>query len=390
MQTITRTTCRICESPIKTLFNLGDLYVSTFVKKGEEGIKAPLEMTICENKECELVQLRHTAPQELMYSGHYWYRSALNPKIVNDLKEIVGVGIRETGNKDWGNWLDIGANDGTLLSFVPKTYGRWGVEPAKNLSEELAKHCSFYSTEFWEDIPTIKFPVKTALGTDQANIITAIGMFYDSENPNKFISKVRDALSPNGVFISQLMTLYPMIEKNDLGNICHEHLEYYSYKSLVQLFERNGLEIYKVEENDINGGSYRLFARHYKTGSVKHDEPEVDFQAFYDRLVKNREEVKEFIKDKKVYGYGASTKFNTILQWYDIKLEGIADKSQEKWGLYTIGTQIPIISEDEARKKARYFLIGPWGFADVFLERELAWRDSGGLFITHTPTFKVL
>lgn len=382
MQTITRTTCRICESPIKTLFNLGDLYVSTFVKKGEEGIKAPLEMTICENKECELVQLRHTAPQELMYTGHYWYRSGLNPKIVNDLKDIVEVGMREIGNTGPGTWFDIGANDGTLLSFVPESWSRVGVEPAKNFAKELRKNCSLYTDEFWEDT---KFPKQ--LGTC---VITAIGMFYDSENPNKFISRVKEVLPADGVFISQLMTLYPMIEKNDLGNICHEHLEYYSYKSLVQLFERNGLEIYKVEENDINGGSYRLFARHYKTGSVKHDEPKVDFQAFYDRLVKNREEVKEFIKDKKVYGYGASTKFNTILQWYDIKLEGIADKSQEKWGLYTIGTQIPIISEDEARKKARYFLIGPWGFADVFLERELAWRDSGGLFITHTPTFKVL
>src|SRR3990167_4861375 len=114
------------------------------------------------------------------------------------------------------------------------------------------------------------------------------------------------------------MTLKPMIQKNDLGNICHEHLEFYSYPSLVYLFEKNGLEIFKVEENSINGGSYRLFARKFWKGSIKYREPKFNYSAFARRLEENKRKCAAFIKKevakgKTVYAYGASTKGNTIL-----------------------------------------------------------------------------
>src|SRR3990167_2562353 len=105
------------------------------------------------------------------------------------------------------------------------------------------------------------------------------------------------------------MTLKPMIQKNDLGNLCHEHLEFYSYPSLVYLFEKNGLEIFKVEENSINGGSYRLFARKLRKGSIKYKEPKLDYQLFAKRIELNRKKCLDFIrgevkKGKSVYGYG--------------------------------------------------------------------------------------
>ena len=100
-------------------------------------------------------------------------------------------------------------------------------------------------------------------------IITAIGMFYDLEDPNKFISDATKSLDDEGIFIAQLMCLKSMIKQNDLGNICHEHIEFYSLKSLKYLFEKNGMEIFKIEENDINGGSYRIYCRKYKKGSIK-------------------------------------------------------------------------------------------------------------------------
>src|SRR3990167_3826399 len=113
-------------------------------------------------------------------------------------------------------------------------------------------------------------------------------MFYDSEDPNKFIRKIKNSLTDDGVFIAQLMTLKPMLDNNDVGNICHEHLEFYSYKSLKTLFERNGLEIFDVKENDINGGSYRLYARHYDKGSINYTEPAPDYKAFFERLEENK------------------------------------------------------------------------------------------------------
>ena len=394
MKTARRKTCRLCDSPQLTeLFSLGNLAISTFVNKPQKRNRnAPLELIWCEN--CTLVQLRHTAPQELMYSGVYWYKSGVNEKIVNDLKDIVNQGLSLVNKSDGGTWLDIGANDGTLLSFVPSNWLTLGVEPAKNLQEELAKNCIAHTVNFWENVDTLPLADKNG-----ADVITAIGMFYDSENPNLFVSNVTKHLATDGVFIAQLMTLKPMLEKNDIGNICHEHLEYYSYSSLKYLFESNGLEIFKVEENDINGGSYRLYARHFRNGSIDYPEniTKEDVMDFYKRLAENRDACVSFIntankEGKKIYGYGASTKLNTVLQWYGLPnkdLIAIGDRNPAKWGKYTVSTHVPVINESEAREEADFFFIGPWGFTKEFEEREKEFFVKGGKFITHTPNVRI-
>ena len=232
-------------------------------------------------------------------------------------------------------------------------------------------------------------------------MITAIGMFYDLEDPNKFIKDAQRALADDGIFVAQLMCLAPMIEKNDLGNICHEHLEYYSLASLKYLFETNGLEMFKIEENNVNGGSYRIFARHYKGTGISFDEKydRTDILNFAKRLEDNRKRCVDFIKaevakGKKVYVYGASTKGNVILQYYGLDhtlITAAAERSPEKWGKYTIGSWIPIISEEEARKaKPDYFLVLPWAFFDEFYKREADWRAGGGKFIVPLPDFRVV
>jgi len=391
----TRTTCRVCGSDKLTpLFSLGDLYVSTFVDKPGDSIgKAPLELVYCEN--CTLLQLKHTAPQELMYSRHYWYRSGINLVITEDLKEIAEVAQRMVPLQEGDVVLDIGTNDGTMLKFYPEHVIRVGCEPADNLIEEVRKVTPYVIHDFWNYAAWQKL-----MGDKKAKVICAVGMFYDMEDPGRFIGDATRVLAPDGVFIAQLMCLRPMLEKNDVGNICHEHLEFYSYKSLTYLFEHNGLEIFKVEENSINGGSYRLFARHLKAGSIEYPEKltKEDYQDFYRRIEENKQKCLEFIKGevangKKVYAYGASTKGNTILQYYGLDnslIAGAADKSEEKWGKYTVGTNIPIVSEEEARKKADYFLVLPWAFFDAFYEREKEWLRKGGKFIVPIPEFRVV
>ena len=395
MNYTTRKTCRVCGSKkLSFIFSLGNLYVSTFIKsKKEKAIKAPLELVYCEH--CTLLQLKHTAPQELMYSRHYWYRSGMNPVISSDLKEITRVAMDMTKVGKGDIVLDIGANDGTLLKYYPKDLIRVGCEPADNLIGELKKVTPHVIHDFWN------YEVwKAQFGEKKAKIITAVGMFYDCENPSQFVGDAAKALADDGIFIAQLMCLRPMLEKNDLGNIVHEHIEYYSYKSLVELFERNGLEIFKVEENSINGGSYRIFARRYRKGSIPFDEhlSKKDYQEFYGRIEKNKKACVDFItrevkKGKKVYAYGASTKGNTILQYYGLTnklITGAADKSPEKWGTYTVGTLIPIMSEAEARKHADYFLVLPWAFFDTFYQREQKWLKQGGKFIVPIPSFRVV
>lgn len=401
MQTTRRETCRLCESRnINDVLSLGTQYISNFVEKSEinKGIKAPLDLIQCED--CTLLQLRHTAPQELLYARHYWYRSGVTKFMRDALKDIVDSVENVVELKENDCVLDIGANDGTLLKcYSKKSLIRIGCEPATNLVEQLRNNADFVIDDFWNYENFTKLTQKHSLG--KAKVITAIGMFYDMENPNQFVEDARRALAHDGVFIAQLMCLKPMLDNNDLGNICHEHLEYYSLESLVHLFEKNGLEIFKLEENRVNGGSYRIFCRHITKKPLKIEETikQEDIRAFVERVNSNRTQCVNFIKQKvsegkKVYVYGASTKGNVILQYYGLDstlITAAAERSPEKWGKYTIGTGIPIISEEQARlEQPDYFLVLPWGFFDEFYLREEQWRKKGGKFIVPLPEFRVV
>jgi len=388
--------CRVCGSSVlEPVFSLGNLYVSDFVREPTAaGIKAPLDLVLCGT--CTLLQLKHTAPQEILYARHYWYRSGVTETMRRALRDITENVERLVPLRDGDIVLDIGANDGTLLAtYVNDTLRRVGCEPANNLVGLLREVTPHVIHGFWE-----RAAFERMFPGEKARVITAIGMFYDMEDPNAFIADAATALADDGVFVAQLMCLRPMLEKNDVGNICHEHLEYYSLESLRQLFENNGLEIFELQENDVNGGSYRLFARRYRSGSM----PLADrftkqhYLDFFARVERSKDECVRFIKGevakgKKVYVYGASTKGNTILQYYGLThewIQGAAERSPEKWGRYTVGTLIPIVTEEEARKAADYFLILPWAFLNEFLRREQEWRAAGGQFIVPLPEFQVL
>ena len=405
----TRTTCRVCGSAeLSSLYTLGDLYVSDFVPKDHKGIKAPLEMIMCEH--CKLVQLKDTAPQELLYSRFYWYRSGVTDTMRKALRNITEDIEKRVPLKAGDVVLDIGSNDGTML----RTYSvpgvvKVGVEPASNLAEEGRKGLEYFINDFW----TIGNYTKAV--PKKAKVITAIGMFYDMEDPNQFIRDAASALEPDGIFVAQLMCLKNMLDTNDIGNICHEHLEFYSLKSLEFLFERNGFELIDIDHNLVNGGSYRVFAK-LKNGNppaipgaaerlakYRKEEEGIDTKQvhadFFARIEDCKKKCVAFIKDavakgKSVWVYGASTKGNTILQYYGIDhtmITKASERSPEKWGKCTVGTGIPIVSEDEARKaKPDYFLVLPYAFFDEFYRREEAWRKGGGQFIVPLPEFRVV
>jgi len=392
--------CLLCKNKkLKEIFSLGNLFVSNFVKHNNirKGVKAPLNLLYCKN--CSLIQLSHIAPQELMYRRFYWYRSGVTKIMKLALKNIFYESFKHVNLKKNDVILDIGANDGTLLSFYKKKkYKTIGCEPAKNLQPLLKKNCHFPIKNFWSKKELNKILVRNNL--KKPKIITAIGMFYDLEDPNKFIKDAADSLDQNGIFIAQLMCLKSMIEKNDLGNICHEHIEFYSLKSLKYLFENNGLEIFKIEENDINGGSYRIYCRKFNKGSIelKNENVLSLMKGFVKRVKKNRMQTVNFINKnikigKKIFLYGASTKGNTVLQYYGLNQKSIpfaAERSPEKWGKFTIGSGIKIISENLARKlNPDYFFITPWGFVKEFVIREKKWLKRGGKFIIPFPKFKL-
>lgn len=400
-EVITHTTCRLCgSSTLREVHSFGEQYISDFVDASRvgQGLKAPLDLVLCDR--CSLLQLRHTAPQELLYARFYWYRSGVTDTMRRALRDITENLEKLVTLRPGDVVLDIGANDGTLLStYATPGLVRVGCEPANNLVDQLAKHADVVMHDFWNYDNYRNLAQKHHFG--KAKAITAIGMFYDLEDPNQFIRDAQRALAPDGVFVAQLMCLASMLKKNDLGNICHEHLEYYSLESLRYLFETNGLEIFKIEENDVNGGSYRIYARHYKGTGIPFDEKFTlsDMLDFVNRIDENKKKCVDFIrqevsKGKSVMVYGASTKGNAILQYYGLDhtlIAAAAERSPEKWGKYTIGTWIPIISEEEARRrKPDYFLVLPWAFFNEFYEREKEWRAGGGKFIVPLPDFRVV
>ncbi len=408
-RTTTIERCRVCgSSDISSLYTLGDIFISDFVEQPSQGIKAPLEMVMCEH--CSLVQLRDSAPQELLYSRFYWYRSGVTETMRNALRDITHSIEDRMALKAGDIVLDIGSNDGTML----RTYSipgliKVGVEPASNLAEEGRKGLDTFINDFWT------YENYKSVVQRKAKVITAIGMFYDMEDPNQFIRDAASALQEDGVFVAQLMCLKNMLDTNDVGNICHEHLEFYSLSSLEFLLEKNGFTLIDIEHNLVNGGSYRVYAglknghppilpgaaerlKNYRNEERGMTSKKIHTD-FFARIEENRKKCVAFVRDavargKRVWVYGASTKGNTILQYYGLDhndIEAASERSPEKWGKFTVGTGIPIVSEEEARKaNPDYFLVMPYAFFDEFYRREEAWRKKGGQFILPLPEFRVV
>lgn len=353
---------------------------------------------------------------ELLYTDHYWYRSGTTQTMRNSLAEIVDV-ARHRADLNTGDMvLDIGSNDGTLLRNYPKDVITVGVEPAKNLAEEGRRGINFFIPEFWGGNARATLQKIIDDVGKKPKIITALGMLYDLENPNCFMNDVSQVLYKDGLFVCQLMCLRNMIQANDVGNLAHEHLEFYTLRSLNNLFLNNGLRISSVIENTINGSSFRILARPSNSDYWDDNDTPISlslqlemeglidarmeckqFKAVTDRT---RDLVREFIlkavaENKQVWVYGSSTKGNTIMQYYglDDEIVGAADKSQEKWGRYMVGTGIEIFSEDTMRKSMPdYCLVLPYAFLPEFMEREKneTWRVNGGKFIVPLPHFRVV
>lgn len=427
------TKCRACHSEDLTpLFSLGDQYVSNFVDDPEDkGILCPISLVLCNN--CTLVQLKHTAPQDFMYSRFYWYRSGVTQLMRDALADVVRAAESSVSLRPDDIVLDIGSNDGTLLRAYTKPCIKVGVEPATNLVVEGSKGIDLLINDFWSDDAFCSgldsyelwksYPRYGVPGEfPKAKVITACGMFYDLPDPNQFIEDISRMLAPDGVFIAQLMCLKNMLNVNDVGNLAHEHLEFYSLRSLDYLFGKYGLEIYDIETNQVNGESYRLFVRHKEVRSYQPKPPYQSIDAmtrvnaariaehgldqkefyynFFAKLIYQRNLVQQYVRKqveqgKRVWVLGASTKGNVILQFLGLDrslIEGASERSPEKWGKYTVGTGIPIYSEEDARKaNPDFFLILPYAFKSEIMAREQEWHEQGGKrFIIPLPQMELV
>ncbi len=263
--------------------------------------------------------------------------------------------------------VDIGCNDGTLLrAYKPSKLQLVGFEPATNLVEDAKKGTDYVFNDYFAfDLFRKKF------AHSKAKIVTSIAMFYDLDDPAGFVIDVSKILDPHGIWVIQQNYLPMMLEQNGFDNIGHEHLTYYSLRTLSLLLAKSDLEIFDVETNDVNGGSFRTYISHKDRFPVNMSVSRLkDYEnklfsrtpSIYKEFEKNVRRVslqlrrfvaKEVEDGKRVYVYGASTRGNTILQYCKLDhdlIEKATDANPEKWGRTTPGTGIPIVSKDEARR----------------------------------------
>ena len=408
--------CKVCGSEDLTeVLTLNEQYLSpTFVATNKDNplakIKSPLTLVLCDKSKnennCGLLQLKEITDADLLYKD-YFYRTATNDTMRKDLKELVDQVISIVKPVVQDIIVDIGSNDCTMLNFYDDKFNLVGFEPAQNIKFiDNGKNIKvinnyFNSKNFKENFPSKK-----------AKIITSCAMFYDLEDPLKFVMDIEDILDEDGVWCCQISYLDSMIRFNNFYDICHEHLSYYSLESFEYLIDKFNLKLFYAETNSVNGGSVRLYI--CKKNSRRFEKPELkekldllreeeknlnltqsktflNFEKIISDLrTKTIKFVDEIIKKKKiVLALGASTKGNIILQHFNLtkdKIPFISERNPDKVGLRCLGSDIELISEEKARDiNPEAFIVLPWNFKKEIVEREKKYLNKGGKLMFVMP-----
>jgi hypothetical protein len=403
--------CRISGSThLVSVLNLGDQSLTgVFPKSTDLPVSVgPLELVWC--PESGLLQLKHSCSPDEMYGENYGYRSGLNASMVAHLTRKAQALERVRPLQEGECILDIGSNDATLLrAYQSKKIRKVGIDPTGE------KFRAFYSNDI-ELCPTF-FTADTFLnasGNRRAAIITSIAMFYDLERPAEFTRDIAESLAPNGIWHFEQSYMPSMLRTNSYDTVCHEHLEYYSLAVVNDLLKSCGLRIVNVQMNSINGGSFAVTACH-QNAPFESNAPLINwmlrqeenlglptpkpFRQFEERVFQHRIDLRRLIEalsgdGKKVLGYGASTKGNVLLQFCGLTrslIPAIAEINPDKFGAYTPGTGIPIVSEADAKAMAPdYFLVLPWHFKESILQREKQFLAAGGKLVFPLPEIEIV
>ena len=405
--------CRACRSSsLIPLFSLGALSLcNAFPLEGEEPARIPLDVLLCDPRGggCGLVQLRHSTSTGLLYT-RYWYQSAISSTMREHLATITKGAENLVPLASGDVVLDIGCNDGTLLrSYVAAGIRRIGFEP-NQLHERAKGSATTIVNDFFS---AAAFRVT---GAAPAKIVTSIAMFYDLDDPGTFADDVRECLADDGIWIVEMHHLPAMLETNGFDAIVHEHVAFYSMTTLQRLLAARDFEIFDVELNGMNGGSFRTFIRRQgapvrepagaaaRVESLARREADAGLTSVttYERFMANvnqaRDQLRAFVtgavsRGERVCLHGASTKGNALLQYYGLDntvITAAADLNADKWGRRTPGTGIPIMRpEDVASLRPRYVIVPIWHLLDE-VQRFWAQLDPEAALIAPLPAMRVL
>jgi len=405
--------CRLCgHQQLTTVMDLGEHRLSSRFPAADEPdpISVPLILVKCDDRDndaCGLIQLSHTTSSDELYLHHYGYRSGLNQTMINHLTELVKDIESKIQLHITDVVLDIGSNDSTLLKSY--TLGdklcRVGIDPTGLQFKQYYPGDVHLIPDFFTQ------QVYESKLTRSAKVVSSISMFYDLENPTSFSRDIKEILAPDGIWVCEQSYAVSMMKQNSFDTVCHEHLEYYTLKQFDYICQQVGLKIIDVTKNDCNGGSFRVTMTHQDNDMIV-DERVQQFRqaendlmlsnfevinAFCQRVEDNKTKLVDFIKQQKeqgkiIYLYSASTKGNTLLQYYGLNnkiITAAAERNPEKYGRRTPGTNIPIISEAEMRlQKPDYLLVMAWAFRWEFIAREKQYMEDGGTIIFPLPKFE--
>ena len=402
--------CRISGSKnLITVLSLGEQYLTgVFPRSTKEQItKGPLDLVWCPDS--GLLQMKQSYDLGEMYGDNYGYRSGLNSSMVRHLTQKVSFLERMVKPSEKDIVVDIGSNDATSLKAYTVKCRKVGIDPTgKKFKEFYTKDITLIPDFFSATAFVSAFP------REKAKIVTSIAMFYDLENPGHFVRDIESVLADDGVWHFEQSYMPSMLRTNAYDTICHEHLEFYSFRVVKNLLEGLGMRVIDVQMNAINGGSFAVTAckslAKYPSNTPiinwmlkQEDDMGLDtpkpYRDFEGRVFKHRKNLAELVRalvddGKKIIGYGASTKGNVLLQFCGLTKKDIpfiAEVNEEKFGCFTPGTNIPIISEKEARAmKPDYFLVLPWHFKSNILEREKEFLANGGKFIFPLPEIEIV
>lgn len=403
---------------LEELFTLGDLFVSDFVNDEPLNCeKHELKLMYC--SESKLVKLSEVVDSNKMY-GKYWYRSGINDTMKKQLKDVVESCLYVKPFVKNGLWLDIACNDGTMFKFIPETYKKLGIDPCDN---SYLNESKLVADDIVQDYFSFEAYSKSKFAHEKCDVITCIAMFYDLYNPLPFLNDVHKILKDDGIFVIQMSYTPLMAQQLAFDNICHEHAVYYSLHSLQNILNQASFKVVDCELNDVNGSSFRVFCQkdsapehffanapyrdvaNYRLKSILEYENLIGanekqfYLNFFEKINHLKNNVFNFINKqvkngKKVWAYGASTKGNTLLQYFNLDnslIQYAVERSPYKIGLKTVGTNIPIISESEMRiNPPDYLLILPWHFVEEFKSREDEFLSKGGKFIVPCPKLEII
>jgi hypothetical protein len=343
-----------------------------------------------------------------LYNQHYGYRTGINKTMTTHMHKIQKMLCVKAKIKSGDYVLDIASNDGTLLNFYNKNIIKVGIDPLVARYKIFYKNIEYKIPDFFSFNLIRKYKIQ-----EKFKIITALSVFYDIEDPNEFLKDIYSALDDNGIFLLEYADLFSIIKYKMFDTICQEHITYYSTKVILKILSNNNLRVFDIKRNSINGGSIQYFIckknakfntkiKSLNSALKIESKLKLDnintYKVFFKLIMKIKNKLINYLDNlvddnKIIHGYGASTKGNVLLQFFGINqkyLRFIAERNPNKYNLFTPGTKIKIISENESRlMKPDYYLVLPWHFKSEILHREIKIIKEGTKFIFPLPKMSI-